>query len=128
MNTKTIDISSKGPLDKRKVLVVNNDPDIFESLERYLDVCRLYKASDIRTAMVYLEYRLFDIVIWDTDSIEPLDLSGNLLKKGIPTVFFMEGQNPDDNLNKYIKQGAVPLPNRNNLSGIKSFLEGLVQA
>ena len=123
---KPIGLSNSCILEKKKILVVNKDQDVFESLEKYLNVCRLYKALDYNTAFAYLEHRLFDIIIWDTDSIQPGNLTDYLINKHVLTVLFLENRNADGEVSKCIKQGAIPFTKRNNLSKIRYFLEDIL--
>ena len=44
----------KSPLKDKVVLVVDDEPDILETIEDQLDMCIIHKASDYDTALQYL--------------------------------------------------------------------------
>ena len=58
-------MESKTALKDMTVLVVDDEPDVLETVEEELDMCLLHKAQDYDTAIQYLLGYTYDIVILD---------------------------------------------------------------
>ena len=50
-------------LKGKKILVVDDEPDILAVLEELLDMCEIVKAASFEEAKSYMESRKFDIVV-----------------------------------------------------------------
>ena len=58
MNTKSL-------LKDKVILVVDDEPDILETVEEQLDMCLLHKAKDYDAALQYIMSYNYDVVILD---------------------------------------------------------------
>jgi PleD family two-component response regulator len=58
-------MASKSPLEDKVVLVVDDEPDVLDSVEELLDMCLVHKARDYDTALQYILSYNYDIVILD---------------------------------------------------------------
>jgi PleD family two-component response regulator len=56
-------MSSESPLKGKSVLVVDDEPDVLETVAEELDMCLVDKAADYNTAMQYLASYTYDVVI-----------------------------------------------------------------
>jgi DNA-binding response OmpR family regulator len=74
-------------LKDKVVLVVDDEPDVLDTVSDVLEVCLVTKARDFETGRQYLMSYTYDIVVLDimgVDGFELLKLSP--LKAGFPTV------------------------------------------
>ena len=55
------------PLKDKVILVVDDEPDILESIEEQLEMCLIHKTTDYDTALQYLRSYTYDIVILDVE-------------------------------------------------------------
>jgi len=58
-------MSSESPLKDKLILVVDDEPDILETVEEHLDGCQIHKATDYDTALQYILSYTYDVVILD---------------------------------------------------------------
>ena len=91
----------------KKVLAVDDEPDILEVLEELLSMCKLVTASSFESARELLESQQFDLVILDIMGVDGYGLLELATKKNIPTVMLTAHAWSPDNLVRSIKKGAV---------------------
>ena len=63
-------MSDTGLLNGKKILIVDDEPDILAVLEDMLDMCELVKASSFEEAKTYLETQNFDIAVLDIMGVD----------------------------------------------------------
>ena len=73
-------------LEGKKILVVDDEHDVFETVEELLPMCRLVEASDFEAAKELLERESFDMAILDIMGVRGYDLLKIASAKGIPSV------------------------------------------
>ena len=73
-------------LDGKKVLVVDDEPDILEALEELLDMCEVVTASTFEQAKQLLESQDFHIAILDIMGVDGYGLLDIANKRDIPAV------------------------------------------
>ena len=52
-------------LEGKRILIVDDEPDVLDSLEDLLSMCEVTKASNFRDAKEYLRSQYFDIAVLD---------------------------------------------------------------
>ncbi|MBW1961726.1 MAG: response regulator, partial [Deltaproteobacteria bacterium] len=67
-------MGASGLLKDKVVLVVDDDPDVLDTVEDVLSMCLVQKASDYETARQYLLSYNFDIVILDIMGVNGFEL------------------------------------------------------
>ncbi len=93
-------------LKGKKILVVDDEPDILESLEDILDECEVETASNFESAKELLEDKAYDAAILDIMGVKGFDLLEIATERKIPALMLTaHGLNPD-NLVGSIKLGA----------------------
>ena len=119
-------MSSDSPLKGKTVLVVDDEPDVLETVEEELDMCILDKAQDFETALQYLSSYTYDIVILDIMGVNGFELLQNAVDRGFPTVMLTAHALTPEALKKSIKLGAVTFLPKDKMSDLRSFLEDVV--
>jgi DNA-binding response OmpR family regulator len=79
-------MSPKSPLEEKIILVVDDEPDVLETVGEILDMCLLYKAKSYEEGMEYLRGYTIDIAILDIMGVNGFELLKRSVDKGIPTV------------------------------------------
>ncbi len=115
-------IMSNNPLDGKRILAVDDEPDILETLEDLLPMCELVKASSFEQAKRLLETRNFDIAILDIMGVGGYGLLEIAKKKGIPAVMLTAHALTPGSIVKSIKEGAASYVPKEELNNIESFL------
>ncbi|MBW2023910.1 MAG: response regulator [Deltaproteobacteria bacterium] len=100
-------MTSNSPLKDKMVLVVDDEPDVLETVKEELDMCLVHTAKDYETALQYLLSYTYDIVILDIMGVNGFELLKNSVSRGFPTVMLTAHALTPEALKKSIKLGAV---------------------
>ena len=119
-------MANKSPLKDKLMLVVDDEPDILESVEEELDMCFIHKAENYETALHYLSNHTYDMVILDIMGVNGFELLKVSVAKGFPTIMLTAHAITLDALKKSIKLGAVFFLPKEKLFELKDFLEEVV--
>jgi CheY-like chemotaxis protein len=119
-------MESKSPLKDKVVLVVDDEPDVLDSIEEVLDMCLIHKARDYETALQYLLTHNYDIVILDIMGVDGFDLLKKAVTRGFPTVMLTAHALSPESLKKSIRLGAVSFLPKEKMSDLRAYLEEVV--
>ena len=119
-------MTSKSPLKDKVVLVVDDEPDVLETVAEELDMCLVHKAGDYDTALQYLLSYTYDIVILEIMGVRGFELLKNAVSRGFPAVMLTAHALSPESLKKSIKLGAVSFLPKEKTSELTSFLEDVV--
>ncbi len=61
-------------LDGKRIIIVDDEPDVLGSLEDLLDMCRVTRASSFEPARELLENQYFDMAILDIMGVNGYEL------------------------------------------------------
>ena len=110
-------------LKGKKVLAVDDEPDILDTLEEMLDECDVETASNFEAAKELLENNTYDVAILDIMGVRGFDLLKIATKKKLPALMLTaHGLNPD-NLVGSIKLGAKSYIPKDRIADIKIYLK-----
>ena len=113
-------------LKDKVVLVVDDEPDILETVGEELDMCLVHKASDYKTAAQRLLSYTYDIVILDIMGVRGFELLKTSVMRGFPTVMLTAKALSPESLRKSIKLGAVCFLPKEKISELRPFLADVV--
>jgi CheY-like chemotaxis protein len=119
-------MTSDSPLKDKFILVVDDEPDVLETVKEELDMCLIRTATDYETAMQYLAGFTFDIVILDIMGVNGFELLKDAVSRGFPTVMLTAHALSPESLKKSIKLGAVSFLPKEKIPELRSFLEDVV--
>jgi DNA-binding NtrC family response regulator len=115
-------------LKGKKILAVDDEPDILETLEELLEECDIETASSFDSAKELLETKVYDVAILDIMGVRGFDLLQIATKKKIPALMLTaHGLNPD-NLVGSIKLGAKSYIPKDKMSDIDIYLKDIFLA
>ena len=116
-------MASDDVLKGKKILIVDDEIDVLESLEDLLDECDIETATTYEAAKELLEKNKYDATILDIMGVRGFDLLEIAADKKIPTVMLTaHGLNPD-NLVGSIKLGAKSYIPKEKMSEIDIYLK-----
>jgi len=119
-------MTSDSPLKDKIILVVDDEPDVLETVEEMLDMCIVYKATDYDIAFQYLLGYSYDIVVLDIMGVNGFELLKTSVSRGFPTVMLTAYALTPEALKKSIKLGAISFLPKEKMSELKGFLEDVV--
>jgi DNA-binding NtrC family response regulator len=115
-------------LDGRKILIVDDEPDVLETLEQLLSMCVVVKATTFDEAKELLETQSFDIAILDIMGVQGyklLDIAGE--RKVIAIMLTAHALSPEDAA-KSFKEGAASYVPKDEMANITTFLNDILEA
>jgi DNA-binding response OmpR family regulator len=115
-------------LHGKKVLVVDDEPDILNVLEEILDMCEVTKASTFEEARKLLEREAFDLAILDIMGVNGYKLLNIAKQRNITAIMLTANALSSDNLVKSIKGGADSYLPKEEVPNITTFLIDILKS
>ncbi len=115
-------------LKGKKILIVDDEPDVLEVLEEFLKMCRLVKATNFDDAKKFLESQDFDAAILDIMGVSGYELLEIANKKHIPCLMLTAHAFSPDNIVRSIKEGAASYVPKEEITKIEDFLNDIFVA
>ncbi|MFO7461519.1 MAG: response regulator [Desulfatiglandales bacterium] len=118
----------KALLNGKKVLIVDDEPDVLDTLEDLLSDCDIQKASTFEEAKALLEKENFDIAVLDimgVDGYKLLEIAK--ARKVIPVMLTAHALSPDHTMWSYQRGAALYVP-KDKIVNITDYLEDVLQA
>ena len=115
-------------IESKRILIVDDEPDVLGSLEDLLTMCQVTRASNFTDAKELLENRYFDMVILDIMGVEGYDLLEIANAKNVTAVMLTAHALSPDNLVKSYKEGAASYLPKEEMVNIASFLNDIMEA
>ena len=110
-------------LKGKKILAVDDEPDILETLVEILEDCDIEEATSFDSAKELLESKVYDAAILDIMGVRGFDLLEIAIEKKTPALMLTaHGLNPD-NLVGSIKLGAKSYIPKDKLHEIDIYLK-----
>jgi pyruvate,water dikinase len=115
-------------LNGKKVLIVDDEPDILETLEELLPMCDIAKASTFEQAAGLLRTHDFDLAILDIMGVEGYKLLRLANEREIVTVMLTAHALTLEDTVRSFKEGAVSYVPKDKMADIKTFLNDIFEA
>jgi DNA-binding NtrC family response regulator len=121
-------MASKNLLEGKRVLIVDDEPDVLETLEGLLPMCKVSKASSFAEAQRLMENEYFDIAILDIMGVDGYKLLEIANKKKVIAVMLTAHALSLDNTIKSYKEGAASYIPKDEMLRIETFLNDILEA
>ena len=115
-------------LDGKKILMVDDEPDVLESLEDLLPMCDVVKTSSFDEAKELMEIQYFDMAILDIMGVQGFELLKISKKKNIEAVMLTAHAQSPENVVKSFKEGAASYLPKEEMGNITIFLNDILEA
>lgn len=112
----------------KRVLIVDDEPDVLETLVQLLSMCRVREASSFEEAKKLLEKEPFDIAVLDIMGVDGYKLLEISKKEDLIPVMLTAHALSPDNIVKSFKGGAASYLPKEQMANIAEFLEELLEA
>jgi len=121
-------MTDESVLEGKKILIVDDEPDILETLEELLDMCVIFKATSFEEAKELIETLSLDMAILDIMGVGGYDLLRIANEKKIVTVMLTaHALSPEDTV-KSFKEGAASYVPKDKIAHIMTFLADVIAA
>ena len=114
-------------LEGKKVLIVDDEPDVLEALEETLDMCEIDTSTEYEKANQLLNSKSYDLAVLDIMGVNGYDLLAVADRKGIPAVMLTAHALSANNFAKSMDEGACAYLPKDRLSEIDVFLTDVLE-
>lgn len=115
-------------LDYKRVLVVDDEPDVLDTIEELLQMCDVVKASSFDEAREILEREYFDIAILDIMGVDGYKLLEIANRRGITAVMLTAHALSPEDTEKSFKEGAASYVPKEKVPEIATYLSDVLEA
>jgi len=114
-------------LKGKRILIVDDEPDILETLTEILDMCLIDTAPDFETAQIFLNKNTYDLAILDIMGVRGYDLLELANERDIPALMLTAHAVSPDNLVRSIKGGAQSYVPKDKISDIALYIRDILE-
>jgi CheY-like chemotaxis protein len=115
-------------LSEKRILIVDDEPDVLDTLKELLDVCVIDSAPSFETAKKFLEKNTYDAAILDIMGVDGFKLLELVQQKGIPALMLTAHALSAKDLVKSIQKGAYSYIPKHEMINIGSYLTDVINA
>ena len=115
-------------LNGKRVLIVDDEVDVLETLSLLLPMCDVRKASNFDEARELLDKEALDIAVLDIMGVDGYKLLEIANKKNVIAVMLTAHALSPDNIVKSFKEGAASYLPKEEMARIAEFLEEVLEA
>ena len=115
-------------LKGKRILLVDDEPDVLETLEELLDMCDIHTAASFDAAVAALKANEFHAAVLDIMGVKGHSLLKITRKKDIPTLMLTAHALSPDNLRASMEQGADAYVPKDKMVDIALFLSDVLTA
>ena len=121
-------MAGKNRLDGKRILIVDDEPDVLETLEDLLPECVTQSADSFETASEMLETGTFDLTILDIMGVDGYKLLEIATRRGITAVMLTAHALSPQNVARSYKEGAAYYVPKEEMVNITTFLNDILEA
>jgi len=121
-------VSKQNLLEDKRILIVDDESDVLETLESLLPMCKIATASSFDEAKRFLETEYFDLAILDIMGVKGYDLLEIAKERDVISVMLTaHALSPEDVVKSY-KNGAAFYVPKDKMAEIEDFLNDILEA
>jgi len=124
LDTKQAEKIIKG----KRVLIVDDEKDVLDTLVDLLSVCKLDSASSFEEGKKLLQDHDYDVVVLDIMGVRGFDLLEIARKRNIPALMLTAHALTEESLNRSVKEGASYFAPKDQMENITIFLADVVDS
>jgi len=118
----------KSYIKGKKILAVDDEQDILETIEEILEGAHVDRALDYETASRKIRETRYDLAILDIMGVNGLKLLEETVERGIPTVMLTAHAINPETLMESIRKGAISYLPKETLAELDELLNRLLEA
>jgi CheY-like chemotaxis protein len=115
-------------LEGKRILIVDDEPDIIETLEELLDMCIIDSAPNFNTACKFFDKYTYDAAILDIMGVRGYELLLIAEQRGIPALMLTAHALNPDSLVKSIEMGAQCYVPKDKIGDVALYLTDVFNA
>ena len=121
-------MKTKKLLKGKRVLIVDDEPDILDVLTELLSPCMIDRASTFEAAKQYLETESYDVAVLDIMGVKGFELLDIARKNNIPALMLTAHALTKESLKKSAEEGASYYVPKEEIGKIDVFVADVIEA
>jgi DNA-binding NtrC family response regulator len=121
-------MADKDLLQGKRILLVDDEPDVLETLKDLLPMCETVKASNFNEAKDLMETQYFDMTVLDIMGVEGFQLLEIANQREVIAVMLTAHALSPDTIVKSYKEGAASYLPKEEMVNIAAFLNDILEA
>ena len=121
-------MSTQSLLENKRILIVDDESDILETLEDLLPTARITTAASFDAAREALENQAFDLAILDIMGVDGYELLKIAVEKKVTAVMLTARALGPENVRKSFKKGAAYYIPKEEMFDIDTYLADILEA
>ena len=121
-------MSAEVTLEGARILIVEDEADVVETLKELLDMCAVDTAADFETGKALLTANGYDIAIFDIMGVRGYDLLAIAREKNLPAMMLTAHALTAEDFSRSITGGAVAYIPKEKMGEIGVYLTDLLKA
>jgi CheY-like chemotaxis protein len=118
----------KDLLRDKRILAVDDEPDVLETLEELLPECDVVKATTFEQAQELLESQYFDIAILDIMGVDGYQLLNTANREQVTAVMLTAHALTAEDAAKSFKEGAAFYVPKDRITDMPTYLRDILEA
>jgi len=115
-------------LEGKKILIVDDEPDVLESLIELLILCKIDTASSFEEGRQMLEDQNYDMAVLDIMGVQGFDLLKIANSRGTPALMLTAYALTEESLKKSVEGGAAYFAPKEKMADIELFVADVFEA
>ena len=115
-------------LEGKKILIVDDEPDVLETLIELLSLCKIDTASSFEEGRQMLEEQSYDIAVLDIMGVQGFDLLKVAVNLGTPALMLTAHALTEESIKKSIEEGAAYFAPKEKMVDIELFVADVFEA
>lgn len=115
-------------LKGKRILIVDDEPDVIQTLEELLPMCEVVKATSFHEAKERMENQYFDMAILDIMGVDGYKLLGMTKERKVIAVMLTAHALSPENLFRSYDEGAASYVPKDEMANIVTFLNDILEA
>ena len=115
-------------LDGKRLLIVDDEPDVLDMLEDLLPMCQIIKAATYEQAKDLLEERYFDMAILDIMGVKGYELLELCNQKRVIGVMLTAYAVTPEDIKRSYENGAASFVPKEKMADITTYLSDIIEA
>lgn len=112
----------------KRVLVVDDEEDVLETISDLIDICRIDKASSFEEGKALLEQNDYDIAVLDIMGVKGYDLLKIANSRKIPALMLTAHALSSENLKRSAEEGAAYYAPKDKIEDIQVIVADVLDA
>jgi len=115
-------------LEKKRVLIVDDEPDVLETLEELLTMCDVERAATFDMAWDLLGTKYYDLAVLDIMGVDGYRLLSLAKERNITAVILTAHALSTEDVKKSFKGGAAFYVPKDEMTNIEAYLNDVLEA